>query len=141
MSDINPIEKIKEPLTLRNVGSLTTFEIRQELNRRNAMDLDEEKVQINFKTLLQRLVQELVKEEENNTLEHTTVVIDQAQLKRETDKAMREEKKKEALERSKQRQADKDYFIKKQELNVKKNDEVVEITKEEGFLYLFNISI
>jgi hypothetical protein len=80
MSEIKTIEKEKEPkLTLRNVANLTTYEIRQELNRRNAMDLEEGN--IHFKTLLQRLVQELVKEEENNTVEHTTVVIDQAQAK------------------------------------------------------------
>ena len=55
------VSNICEGLTIRNVGKLTTFELRQELVKRNCLDIPEEN--INHRTMLQRLVQVLLDEE------------------------------------------------------------------------------
>lgn len=56
-------------ISTRNVDRLTTFELRQELVRRGALDIEDSKV--NHRSLLQRLVVELVKDERvNGTLTH-----------------------------------------------------------------------
>lgn len=91
------------------------YQHRQELVKRGAFDLDEDKV--NFKSLLQRLMVELVAEESRNTEQRTKAVVDDAAAKMELAKQERERKKLEALERSKQRQADPEYFKRRTEQN------------------------
>ena len=97
-----------EILSSRNVGKLTTYEIRQELVKRDAMDL-EEKV-INHRTLLERLVQELVKVEAKTYEEQNGSAVKAHLDEREFAKLERERKKAEAIERSKARQQDPSYF-------------------------------
>ena len=98
---------------------LTIFDwlLRQELLRRGAFDLDEDKV--NFKSLLQRLMVELVAEEKQAVSHHTETVCQEADLERQRLKKERERKKQEALERSRLRQADPEYFRNRSELNAK----------------------
>ena len=79
------------------------------------MDIEEDKV--NFKSLLQRLMVELVADENAAIEEKTKQIDDQAAAQREKAKQEREQKKAEALERSRQRQADPDYFKKRVEVN------------------------
>ena len=104
----------KLDLSSRNCGSLTTYEIRQELVHRDALDIPDK--EINHRSMLKRLVEELVKCEQIN-YEATQ---EMEAKKREDDmaarKAEREKKKAEALERSRARQADKEYFKKKAEM-------------------------
>lgn len=95
-------------ITSENVSKLTTFELRQELVRRDCLDLDEEA--INHNSMMKRLVQELVKDEARITEERTTSAVDIAKRARDEAKALREVKKQEAIERSKARQAQKYYF-------------------------------
>jgi len=104
-------------ITTANVSKLTTFELRQELVRRGSMDLEES--QISHNTLLQRLIQDLVRDEAAAATEHVAVAVSKAQEERDAAKALREERKREALERSKARQADPNYFKARAELNVK----------------------
>ena len=49
------------PLNTSNVGKLTTYQLRQELIKRDALDIEESR--INHRTMLERLIRELVKEE------------------------------------------------------------------------------
>jgi predicted ATP-dependent protease len=104
-----------EKITSRNASKLTTYELRQELNRRDAFDLEESTV--NYKTMLARLMKDLVEEEDNEQL----VAVNQKaeENKQSVDKAkeIREQRKQEALERSRQRQSDKAYFESKQLAN------------------------
>ena len=51
-------------ITSRNAGTLSTYELRQELIRRNALDIEESK--INHRNMLERLMVELVREEREN---------------------------------------------------------------------------
>lgn len=95
---------------------MTAYELRQELVRRNAFDIDEDKA--NYKSMLQRLMVELVKEEEAATIERVAAVEQQQQLQRDQAKREREQRKQEALERSKLRQTNPQYFLSKAELNV-----------------------
>lgn len=95
---------------------LFMFWCRQELNRRGAFDFKEDD-EINFRTLLQRLMVELVKDEElaaqqrgEEKREQTLSAVDEA-------KRLRDQKKQEALERSRQRQANPEYFKQKAERN------------------------
>jgi hypothetical protein len=50
-----------EKITAKNAHRCTPYQLRQELLRRDALDLEEEKC--NYNTMLQRLMIELVKEE------------------------------------------------------------------------------
>jgi len=107
-----------EPLSTRNVSKLTTFEIRQELNRRGKMDLPEEV--ITHKTLLQRLIAELVSDEASVAQQAISVADKKNQDEREAARLLREQKKAEALARSEARRAaNPNYFAEKQQLNVK----------------------
>ena len=112
---MDPKYQAKDGLCSANVASLTTYELRQELELRGKMDLAEGT--INHKSLLQRLVQELVGLEAQAA--QTKGDSDAARLheQRDADKALREQRKAEALERSRQRQADPSYFAKRAELN------------------------
>lgn len=51
---------VEKEISSRTVSKLTTFELRQELVKRNALDIPEGS--INYKTMLARLMTELVKE-------------------------------------------------------------------------------
>ena len=107
-----------EPMSTRNVSKLTTFEIRQELNRRGKMDLPEEV--ITHKTLLQRLIAELVSDEASVAQQAISVADKKNQDEREAARLLREQKKAEALARSEARRAaNPDYFAEKHQLNVK----------------------
>lgn len=75
---------------------------------------------INFRSLLQRLMQELVADEEKKADEKISQAVDEASREREKAKELRELRKKEALERSKQRQSDPNYFQQRKELNEEK---------------------
>ena len=103
-----PEEPEDTPLSTRNVNKLTTFQLRQELERRGAFDIPEE--QVNHKSIMQRLVQVLLEEERRvaNEREANREAERIAQLN--AAKAAREQKKLEALERSKLRQQNPKYF-------------------------------
>ena len=107
-----------QKITSLTASKLTTFELRQELVRRNALDIEEDK--INYKTMLQRLMIELVKEETEVATEKVVSTSEKYKEERELAKQQREQRKKEALERSQQRQADPAYFAQKQEINAAK---------------------
>jgi hypothetical protein len=104
-------------ITTQNAAQCTAFELRQELVRRNAFDLPEEDV--NYRTMLKRLMVELVADENQAVAQKTVELEQKASDAREEAKRVREEKKREALERSKQRQADPEYFKRLAELNTK----------------------
>ena len=55
------MESSCRPIDTSTVGQLTTYELRQELLRRDALDIEESR--INHRTMLERLIVELVKEE------------------------------------------------------------------------------
>jgi hypothetical protein len=95
-------------ITVHNVSKCSTFELRQELIKRKCLDIPEEK--INYKSMLQRLMQELVKEQNNLNSIITEQKTEEYALLLKTAQESREQKKMEALERSRQRQADANYF-------------------------------
>ena len=98
-----------------SVHKMSTYDLRQELERRKCMDIPDG--QINHNSLLKRLIAELVKDEAKIVDEHTSEVVDKAQAARDEAKALREQRKREALERSQARQADPNYFKQRQENN------------------------
>mmetsp|Transcript_2576 Transcript_2576/g.4534 ORF Transcript_2576/g.4534 Transcript_2576/m.4534 type:complete len:174 (-) Transcript_2576:92-613(-) len=102
-------------ITIKNASTCNAYELRQELLRRNAFDLDENTV--NFRSMLQRLMVELVAEEKAQTEQKTETLCNEANAVRDAAKTEREKKKQEALERSKQRQADASYFARRAESN------------------------
>ena len=55
------MDSSRRPITTSTVGKLTTYELRQELLHRNALDIEESR--INHRSMLERLIVELVKEE------------------------------------------------------------------------------
>eukprot|EP01031_Cornospumella_fuschlensis_P032231 gene32231-38984_t len=112
MSTEQPVTKI---ITVENAGNCTAYELRQELVKRGAFDLEEDKV--NFRSLLQRLMVELVKDEEKLAAEKFAAQEALALAKREEAKKERERKKAEALERSKQRQANPEYLEVRKQAN------------------------
>ena len=107
----------EKEVNLTNVSKLTTFQLRQQLVKRGSLDIEESK--INHNSMLQRLIKDLIEEEANEVQHHTAVLEDSAQVARDAAKALREEKKREAMERSKQRQSDPAYFERIRELNKK----------------------
>ncbi len=117
------MSQIQEKITSNNVGKLTTFQIRQELISKGKFDLPEN--QVNHDNMLRRLIAILL-EEENEELNRKNKDLEANRLASlEEAKRIREEKKREAIERSKQRQADPKYFSKIKEINeeVAKNEE------------------
>jgi hypothetical protein len=119
-------------LTTQNVSSLTTYELRQELVRRNKLDIPEN--QINHRSMLQRLIVELVAEEDNKVAETTAKAVETTKSQMEAAKALREQKKQEAIERSRQRQAENPaYFQHRKELNeIKKTEKIEEIANDDS---------
>lgn len=107
---------MEEKITTRNASKLTTYQLRQELNRRGAFDLEESTV--NYKTMLGRLMQELVKDEQKEQEQAVTAKSEEHKQVVDREKEIREQRKQEALERSRQRQANKTYFESKQQANV-----------------------
>lgn len=125
---MDPAYRNSREVTVANVGSLTTYELRQELELRGKMDLTEGS--INHRSLLQRMVQELVSHEARQAqvkIESDTVRI---YGDRDTEKARREILKAEAMERSRARQADPAYFTTRAELNKKVFEAKAPITSE-----------
>jgi hypothetical protein len=106
----------REDLTIRNVGKLTTFELRQELVKRNCLDIPEEN--INHRTMLQRLVQVLLDEENKISNEKSSSIESEKMAASNAAKLVREQKKLEAIERSKLRQNNPTYFKELAEKNV-----------------------
>jgi hypothetical protein len=118
-------------ITVHNASTLSAYDIRQELNRRNAFDFKDEDT-VNFRTMLKRLMVELVKDQENIAIvkEQESKVKMESAL--EKSKRIREEKKQAALERSKQRQADPNYFKQISENNIKpQKEESPNVTSQE----------
>lgn len=115
-------------ITSDNISTLTTYELRQELNRRNAMDIPEKK--INYKSLLQRLLVEVLKDEAAAVKEKEDNRLAQEEAARKEALRLREIKKQEAIERSKQRQAaNPAYFAEKARINTEiKNEREAKIT-------------
>lgn len=103
-------------LTVQNVSKLSTYELRQQLVLRSALDIPEEK--INHKTMLLRLIQILLEDEQRAADEKTAVLEAEMLKKNAALKELRDAKKMEAIERSKQRQQKSEYFESKSELNV-----------------------
>ncbi|CAM9120806.1 unnamed protein product [Laminaria digitata] len=120
----------KSNLTVGLVGKMTTFELRQEVEKRGLLS---ELQSINHDTLLRRLVQVIVKEEHERgreNVEEPTADLGGNTLKLRSDTypssfvfhrllTARSERKAAAMERSKRRQADEDYFRTKKSLNVR----------------------
>jgi hypothetical protein len=105
-------------ITVHNASTLSAYDIRQELNRRNAFDFKDEDT-VNFRTMLKRLMVELVKDEEEKAIVKEQESKQKMETALEKSKRIREEKKQAALERSRQRQADPEYFKKIADNNVK----------------------
>jgi hypothetical protein len=124
--------------TTRNASTFSAYDIRlvfiqpfvspsltlhrQELNRRGAFDFKETDT-VNFKTMLQRLMVELVAEEAAEAEERTNRALREKMAADEELKRERDRKKAEALERSRQRQANPEYFKQKTALNQKPQQE------------------
>ncbi len=97
------------------------FWYRQELVRRNAFDIDEKTC--NYKTMLQRLMIELVKEEEELAKQRVLTKEEEYIRSREQAKAEREKKKQEALLRSQARQqSDPNYFANRKAVSSTSSD-------------------
>jgi len=109
-------EPADAPLSTRNAGKLSTYELRQELVRRDKLDIPEES--INHRTMLQRLIQVLLEDEEKAAAEKTAAQEEERAVQLLAAKQAREQKKLEALERSRQRQQSAEYFEAKQVANV-----------------------
>mmetsp|Transcript_26916 Transcript_26916/g.45434 ORF Transcript_26916/g.45434 Transcript_26916/m.45434 type:complete len:190 (-) Transcript_26916:1523-2092(-) len=110
-------------ITVHNASTLTAYDIRQELNRRDAFDFKDDDT-VNFRTMLKRLMVELVKDEEEKAIVKEKESKEKMETALEKSKRIREEKKQAALERSRQRQADPEYFKKISDNNVKPVKEV-----------------
>ena len=125
------MNEINASINLQNVSKLSTFELRQELVRRNILDIEES--QINYKSMLQRLVKELTKEE--TELMEANLALKSINLKASLDEAkiLREQKKQEAIERSRQRTQNSNYFTSKAELNKARIINEDKIKRDEDF--------
>ena len=74
-------EKAEAPkITSENAYKLSTYDMRQELVRRECLDMPEADYCHNV--FLKRLMTELVKDEQAVSEQHTEVVVDKAQLER-----------------------------------------------------------
>ena len=96
--------------------------------RRGAFDLDESAVCYN--SLLKRLMKELVIDENVVTSKRSIGVSEDAQIARDLSKLVRDERKREAIERSKQRQSDPLYFERINEQNKKHVIEATDSTND-----------
>lgn len=118
-------------ITVHNASTLSAYDIRQELNRRNCFDFKDEDT-VNFRTMLKRLMVELVKDEGERAVTKEQESKVKMETAMEASKRIREEKKQIALERSRQRQADPEYFKKIVDNNVKPVKEEQSAEESEG---------
>eukprot|EP00752_Nemacystus_decipiens_P004420 g4035.t1 len=95
---------------------MTTYELRKEADKRGL--LKDMSTAVNHATLLQRLVQVIVEEEQARGRQISRRASDPSQLGAERLRKERSERKAAAIERSRQRQTDQDYFLSKKLLNV-----------------------
>lgn len=112
-------------ISMKNIHRCTTYEIRQELQRRGTTFTTDNDHYVNHTVLLQRLVHLLYHEEDEkqqhkNDIQHYTLINkenERSQLQ-EHQRQQRLERKQQAIRRSKERQMlDEDYFIKKKIAN------------------------
>ena len=105
-------------ITTENISKLTTYELRQELLRRGQFDFKDENL-VNYKSLLKRLMVEVVKDEQNALAAKEEARLSSIQAEKLEAKRLREARKAEAIARSQARQAEKgaDYFANKARLN------------------------
>ena len=120
-------------ITLENVHTYSTYELRQELKRRGKFCNDDYVGPINHHVLLKEMVAMLVREreKEQEDVERTSAAARSAD---EAAKA-RAERKSAAIERSKQRQASKGYFSSKKEVNAdlqKQKDTLIDGAEDKG---------
>ena len=126
-------------MTIDEASKLTTFQLRQELvNRYGGQDIPP--ACFNYKELLARLVKEIVKEEKEAAQKVADALTKKALEEREQQKLIREQRKAEALARSKARTQNKDYFQSKREANecnslsttmTSTTDDTIEVVEEE----------
>ena len=100
------------------------------LRPHSILKLDIPEDQINHKTMLRRLMQLLLEDEKEAASTTTEQVQATTQDKMSAAKAERERKKQEAIERSKARQKDPNYFQKISESNVKPEPKVLDGLEE-----------
>lgn len=104
-------------VSLENVHLLSTYELRQEVDRRGI--LEDVGPSVHYDTLLQAVVRALMKEkrEVEKTVACSVPQDSEEEPLADKLKRERERRKQEALERSRARQADKGYFASKQAAN------------------------
>lgn len=103
-------------INTKTCSKLTTFQLRQELTKRKALDIPDD--EINYKSMLRRLLQVLVKEEEQLAAEKEEKRLLEYKEKIEAVKKIKEARKQEAIERSKARQSSNpEYFSNKMKMN------------------------
>eukprot|EP01041_Mallomonas_annulata_P014454 gene14454-30762_t len=101
---------------------------RQELVRRDAFDFKDED-NVNYRSMLERLIKELVKDRERE-IEIKDLALEQERtVARDLAKQQREAKKREAIEKSRARQADPEYFKKITAANIEPVKEEVSINE------------
>lgn len=125
-------------ITLDNVHALTIFQLRQELTRRGIFDdifgHEGEKRRINYNNCLEVMVGELLKEKDEREKKHALELEEKMRLGKPLDGATtpledetlqqrlareKNERKQAAIERSKKRQADRQYFAARKATNEK----------------------
>ena len=109
-----------ESITLENVHSLSVYALRQELTRRAAVTPELE-ARFSYRTALEALVSILAREREDayrdTTVEKAIVAEGSGETLQESLRRRKEERKRAALERSRQRQQDPHYFRARQSAN------------------------
>lgn len=120
-------------ITLENVHTFSTYELRQELKKRGKFCNDDYIGPINHRLLLKEMVAILVREreKEQEDAEKASAAV------RITDEAAkaRAERKSAAIKRSEQRQASKGYFSSKKEANAdlqKQTDVLIDGAEDKG---------
>jgi len=119
-------EPMSKVITVYNASACTPYELRQELVRRGAMDIPEDKA--NYRSMLQRLMLELVNEQEQQNQQRLAETEAKQKAERDRLKEEREQRKQEALERSqKRREQDPEYFTKRKEAAAEIQESTTEI--------------
>jgi hypothetical protein len=112
---------------------MSTYALRQELVRRNALGLREDD-EVNYQLLLGKMVKVLVDEQEAKSQARAEELSVQHQREMERQKQERAHRKLGALARSRERQADPQYFAQRTKANVdlvKKNTTVTHTETEQ----------
>lgn len=102
-------------MTVEMASKLNTYELRKELEKRGIMDIPEG--EICHRSMLARLVKDIVAQETAHTQKRTEQLVVKQRSDAEQAKLLREQRKAEALERSRQRQMNGNYFKEKVEKN------------------------